>query len=102
MPRPALPAALSKKLEEWTGTRWMIAVARDGGGPTIAEERRKAQDRLVDDARADPLVAAVLKTFPGAEIVDVRVLGGAAAGPAPDDALPPVAEDGDEDSDSDA
>ena len=83
---PGLAGELSKKLEEWTGTRWMIAVARDGGGATIAEARRQAQDRLVDDARADPLVAAVLKTFPGAEIVDVRVLGGAPAGPALDDA----------------
>ena len=90
---PSLAGALSKKLEEWTGTRWMIAVARDGGGPTIAEQRQKAQNRLVDDARADPLVAAVFERFPGAEIVDVRVLGGAAAGPAPDDPLPPIPDD---------
>ena len=58
----------------------MISVARDGGG---ADHRRdsagSAQARLVDDARADPLVAAVLQTFPGAEIVDVRVLGDAPA-----------------------
>ncbi len=99
---PGLAGTLSRKLEEWTGIRWMIAVAREGGGATIAEQRRQAQDRLVDDARADPLVAAVLQTFPGAEIVDVRVLGGAGAGPALDDALPPVPEDGEEDSDSDA
>ncbi len=87
---PGLAGELSKKLEQWTGTRWMISVSRDGGGPTIAEARQSAQDRLVDDARADPLVAAVLKTFPGAEIVDVRVLGGAAAGPALGDGLPPI------------
>ena len=37
--------------------------------------KRAARDRLVDDARADPLVAAVLARFPGAEIVDVRVTG---------------------------
>ncbi len=90
---PGLAGMLSKKLEEWTGTRWMIAVAREGGGPTIAEQRRQAQDQLVDDARADPLVAAVLQTFPGAEIVDVRVLGAGAAGPAADDALPPIPDD---------
>jgi DNA polymerase-3 subunit gamma/tau len=68
-----LAGELSRKLEEWTGARWMIAVSRDGGGATIAEARREAQERLVDDARADPLVAAVLQRFPGAEIVDVRV-----------------------------
>ncbi len=99
---PGLAGTLSKKLEEWTGTRWMIAVAREGGGPTIAEERRNAQDQLRDDARADPLVAAVLERFPGAEIVDVRVPGAADGGPAADDALPPIPDDGDDTDDSDA
>ena len=37
------------------------------------EARAQARDRLVSDARADPVVAAVLARFPGAEIVDVRV-----------------------------
>jgi DNA polymerase-3 subunit gamma/tau len=90
---PALVGELSKKLEEWTGTRWMIAVARDGGGPTIAEVRQNAQARLVDDARADPLVVAVLQAFPGSEIVDVRVRGDAAAVPPLDRALPPIPDD---------
>ena len=70
---PDLIGELSRTLEHWTGRRWMIAVARDGGAPTIEEARRSARDRLVDDARADPTVAAVLARFPGAEIVDVRV-----------------------------
>ncbi len=64
---------LSRQLEEWTGRRWMVAVAREAEAPTIAETRRAARDQLVDDARADPVVAAVLASFPGAEIVDVRV-----------------------------
>ena len=64
---------LSRKLEQWTGQRWMIAVGRDSDARTIEEERRSARDRLVSDARADPVVAAVLSHFPGAEIVDVRV-----------------------------
>ena len=88
---PDLVGDLSRKLEDWTGRRWMIAVARDGGAPTIEEARRSSRDRLVDDARADPTVAAVLARFPGAEIVDVRVraehsdtLGGADVTPLPD------------------
>ena len=91
--------ALSGKLEEWTGRRWMIAVARDPGSgsgagaaaPTIAEARISAQARLLDDARADPVVAAVLSRFPGAEIVDVRVRAAEGDLPpsAPDEALPP-------------
>ena len=57
----------------WTGDRWIVAVSREEGGATIAEEREAQRDKLVTDARAEPLVAAVLKRFPGAEIVDVRV-----------------------------
>ncbi len=72
---PGLAGELGKKLEQWTGQRWMIAVARDGGTATVAEQRKQAREQLVDDARADPLVAAVLARFPGAEIVDVRVRG---------------------------
>ncbi len=91
---PGLAGELSRTLEDWTGTRWMIAVARDGGGATIAETRKQARAQLVDDARADPLVAAVLQRFPGAEIVDVRVRGEAGASrmaadeaPSPDDMM---------------
>ena len=81
-----LPGELSRKLEAWTGARWVVTVARDGGAPTVAEARRDARARLVEDARADPLVAAVFDRFPGAEIVDVRVKAGegdASALPAP-------------------
>jgi len=92
---PALAGVLSRKLEEWTGTRWMITVVRDGGGATIAETRQQAQAQLLDDARADPLVAAVLETFPGAEIVDVRVRGETPDAPLPEEV--PVAADDDDD-----
>lgn len=64
---------LAKKLTDWTGTRWLVIVSREEGGQTIAEGREAAQTQLLDDARADPLVAAVMKRFPGARIVDVRV-----------------------------
>ena len=66
---PTLAGTLSKKLDEWTGARWMIAVARGGGAETIAEVKQNARARMVDDARADPLVTAAFAHFPGAEIV---------------------------------
>jgi DNA polymerase-3 subunit gamma/tau len=68
-----LAGELSRKLEEWTGTRWMVVVGRDGTAPTIAETRRSARAEAVDKARANPLVLEVFSRFPGAEIVDVRV-----------------------------
>jgi DNA polymerase-3 subunit gamma/tau len=84
-----LAGELSRRLEEWTGERWMIAVSGDGGAPTVAEVRRSAQARLVSDARADPVVAAALQRFPGAEIVDVRVRGDGRAPMVEDASVPP-------------
>jgi DNA polymerase-3 subunit gamma/tau len=95
---PTLAGTLSKKLEEWTGARWMIAVARGGGAETIAEVKQNARARMVDDARADPLVTAAFAHFPGAEIVDVRVPAAVDPGPAEMDAeLPPPDDFTDED-----
>jgi DNA polymerase-3 subunit gamma/tau len=64
---------LAQKLEQWTGTRWMVSLGHDQSAPTIAEARTAARAQLVENARTDPLVAAVFARFPGAEIVDVRV-----------------------------
>ncbi|WP_407048632.1 DNA polymerase III subunit gamma/tau [Methyloraptor flagellatus] len=64
---------LGRKLQDWTGERWLIAVSREEGGATIFEERQAAREQLYSDARSDPLVAAVLRRFPGASIVDIRV-----------------------------
>ena len=94
---PGLAGDLSKKLEQWTGARWMIAVSREGNAPTVAEARQSARDRLVDDARADPLVATVLQRFPGAEIVDVRVPVGEGAAAEMETGAPAPADFMDED-----
>jgi DNA polymerase-3 subunit gamma/tau len=80
-----LPQDLARKLTEWTGERWVVAVSREPGGATIAEERDAARVRLLADASADPLVAAVMQRFPGARIVDVRVLGKEEVAEAPGD-----------------
>jgi DNA polymerase-3 subunit gamma/tau len=94
---PGLAGELTKRLEQWTGSRWVITVVREGNAPTIAEARKTARDRLVDDARADPVVAAVLARFPGAEIVDVRVPASEVATVVEGEALPPAADDMNED-----
>ncbi|WP_350336070.1 DNA polymerase III subunit gamma/tau [Coralliovum pocilloporae] len=64
---------LSRQLKEWTGYNWIIAVEQDAEADTLAERRDKTKRKMLTDARSDPLVEAVLKRFPGAEIVDVRV-----------------------------
>ncbi len=87
---PALAADLMRRLGEWTGFRWMVAVVSAGGAPSV-KERADADARTRRDAvAAEPLVRKVLDTFPGSEIVAVRSLGEpapatAGSDPAPDE-----------------
>jgi DNA polymerase-3 subunit gamma/tau len=86
---------LSKKLTEWTGRRWMIAVSAENGAPPLRAQAEMRKTELKNDVRSDPLVRAVLTRFPGAEIVEVRPP--AATPPAPADDMP-----ADNESDTDA
>jgi DNA polymerase III subunit gamma/tau len=67
-----LVGELSKKLNDWTGRRWMVAVSADPGAPSLRAQAEARKAELKEDVQSDPLVQAVLKRFPGAEIVDVR------------------------------
>ena len=96
-PAPGAPANLAQRLvgrlKEWTGERWLLA-AQGGGGAESQWERQKREEREVR-ARIDedPFVQAVMKTFPGAEIVGIRSL------PTPQAAEPTPADDDDSDED---
>jgi DNA polymerase-3 subunit gamma/tau len=68
---PALVNELSRKLEQWTGKRWIVAVARGGGGDTIAQQKKDAKASAFNWAREQKDVQAILKAFPGAEITNV-------------------------------
>ena len=69
---PGLAGEMGRKLTGWTGRRWIVAISREEGRPTIAETREARRREAVDDALADPVVAAIFRLFPGAEIVDVK------------------------------
>jgi DNA polymerase-3 subunit gamma/tau len=90
--RPSLRAPrtlsgdLAQKLKEWTGQRWMVTVAKDGGAPTIAESKKSAHQAKLDAVLQEPMVRAVLDRFPGSEVIAVRDL-------MQDDIAAPVAED---------
>jgi DNA polymerase-3 subunit gamma/tau len=87
---PGLPNEIARKLEAFTGLRWIVMVAKDGGEKPIARQRQENKDSLFITAREHPDVQAVLKRFPGAEIIDVKV---------PDQTLPsPIASESDEES----
>ena len=67
---------LRAKLEEWTAGNWAVVVnAQAAGEPPLAVQQRQAEADLLADTQGDPLVKAVLDTFPGAQITDVRPLG---------------------------
>ena len=68
---PGLPGELSRKLEQWTGRRWIVAVSKAGGQTTIAQQKKDARNSAMQWAREQKDVQAVLKIFPGAEILNV-------------------------------
>jgi DNA polymerase-3 subunit gamma/tau len=82
-----LAADLAQRLKDWTGTRWVVTLAREGGAPTLAEQKRAAKAARHERVLQEPLVRAVLDRFPGAEIVAVRDV-------APEDVAAPMPEDG--------
>jgi len=63
---------LAQRLRDWTGERWIVTLASEGGAPTIAEARIAAERAKKDAVAQEPFVRAVLDAFPGSEIVAVR------------------------------
>ena len=67
-----LAQRLGARLQTWTGNRWAVIIANAGGGETIVEKRNAAQTALEKEARAHPMVKAVLDAFPKARITDIK------------------------------
>jgi len=59
-----LAADLAQKLKDWTGTRWVVTLAREGGAPTLAEQKKAAKAARHERVLQEPLVRAVLDRFP--------------------------------------
>jgi DNA polymerase-3 subunit gamma/tau len=66
-PRDLAPA-LARMLLEATGERWTIALSREQGEPTLAEQGSAADIARRSAAAEHPLVRAILDAFPGAVI----------------------------------
>jgi DNA polymerase III subunit gamma/tau len=75
-PQPEAPKNLSSQLAalltEITGNRWTIAVSREAGEATIAEQGTAADSARKTAAADHPLVRAILAAFPGARIDTVH------------------------------
>jgi DNA polymerase-3 subunit gamma/tau len=67
-----LPAQLTRKLQDWTGQRWMVALSTAPGAPSLLEQAEAKEKERKIGVQAHPLVRATLEQFPGAVIVAVR------------------------------
>ena len=65
---------LTARLRSWTGRNWLVSLSREEGGQTLAELEAARRESAFLDARNDPAVAAILARFPGARVIDVRIL----------------------------
>ena len=80
---PGVIQELSARLKAWTGRNWMVSVANNApAGPTLRDERKAREAEAKAEAHADPLVRAILETFPGAT-VSVRLADPVAPPPPP-------------------
>jgi DNA polymerase-3 subunit gamma/tau len=65
---------LREKLNQWTGRKWMVALARERGAPSIGSVRRERQSAELDEALRDPLAVALFKHFPDAEVIGLKAI----------------------------
>ncbi|MDO9440423.1 MAG: DNA polymerase III subunit gamma/tau [Beijerinckiaceae bacterium] len=71
---PQIAQTLMRKLQDWTGIRWMVAISTESGAPTLKEAEAEKETVRMTGVRAEPLVRSVLERFPGAEIVAIRTV----------------------------
>jgi DNA polymerase-3 subunit gamma/tau len=88
-PHPRAPRTLAgdlqQKLRDWTGERWAVSIANQGGAPTLTEQKQAAKSARFEAVAQEPMVRAVLDRFPDSAIVSVRdVVVPEVAAPMPD------------------
>jgi DNA polymerase-3 subunit gamma/tau len=66
---PALAQTLMRRLQEWTGRRWMVAISNEAGAPSLHERREAEVAEARKGIETIPLVQKVREYFPGAKIV---------------------------------
>jgi DNA polymerase III subunit gamma/tau len=69
---PNLAYMLMARLQQWTGSRWLVAVSSAPGTLSLKEKEEARARDILTGVQSDPLVQSVLAAFPGAEIVGVR------------------------------
>ncbi len=78
---PSLAQTLARRLLEWTGERWMVALTPGSIAPTLRETANAREAERASGAASHPVVRKVLERFKGARVVDVRTPDSAASAP---------------------
>jgi DNA polymerase-3 subunit gamma/tau len=68
--RPDFIQQVTRTLQNWTGERWTVTLADQGGEPTLREQEETARAAEREAVLADPIVAKLMAKFPNAELVD--------------------------------
>ena len=56
-------------MRQWTGQTWGVSVSmKAAAGPTLRDVKEQKQAEATAQAAEDPLVKAILETFPGATV----------------------------------
>jgi DNA polymerase-3 subunit gamma/tau len=66
---PGIIQTLSRRLQQWTGQTWGVSVSmKAASGPTMRDVQDQHAEKVKSEAVEDPLVKAILETFPGATV----------------------------------
>ena len=66
---PGIIQTLSRRLQQWTGQTWGVSVSTKAAtGPTMRDVKDQHAEKARAEAVEDPLVKAILETFPGATV----------------------------------
>jgi DNA polymerase-3 subunit gamma/tau len=67
-----LIAVLPKKLQQWTGERWLVSPVSNAGGPTLAETGSQNKKSAIEQAYNDPAILVIKNAFPDLKITDLK------------------------------
>jgi DNA polymerase III subunit gamma/tau len=65
---------LARKMQGWTGERWIVSLSEERGMTPLGARRRSEEARAVEEIKKHPAIKSVMHHFPDAEIKSVRSL----------------------------
>ena len=64
--------ALTEKLYEWTGDRWIISLNKKIGDKTIYEKKNENKKNIINEAKNNQNIKRFLDTFKDANLIEVE------------------------------